>query len=121
MENQSPHFDEESIENVNGKAFIENLKTTCLECFNESDSIFKLFTRGDPHLRKTDTARGLVLILDRFEALCHKFLRLSSREREKMFQFIYNTTIFMHQFCGFLKKVRSFILSLGRLSSVTKP
>jgi hypothetical protein len=84
---------------------IESLKKQCLEIFNDSDKMFNLFTVQDPHLRNTDTVRGVVLILNKYRDLCQNFILIKPNEREEMFNFIYNCTIFVHQFCIRLKTV----------------
>ena len=84
---------------------LESLKKKCLEIFNESDQLFNLFTVQDQHLRNTDTVRGITLILDKFRDLCQQFILIKPHQREEIFNFIYNCTIFIHQFCLCLKKV----------------
>lgn len=84
---------------------VEFLKKQCLNIFNEADQLFNLFTSHDPHLRNTDTVRGVVIILEKFRDLCQQFVLVRPKEREEIFNFIYNCTIFVHQFCICLRKV----------------
>jgi hypothetical protein len=47
---------------------IGSASNMALETFNECDSLYRLYTENDPYVKKNDTVKGVLVILDKLKS-----------------------------------------------------
>lgn len=91
---------EKKLQYKNAQFCAEN----AIRIFNEMDTQFRVFTKNDPEVKRKDTAKALLKILDTLKSAMELMNIGTFDDKMKNYYLTYNGTIYIFDICQYLRK-----------------